>query len=147
MNTTPTVPELSGALERLRALDTVLDGERNREDADETPDAGIIRDVAVQLRVELHALEVTVEEFGEWGAPAPVMAAAYAVSLENLQLAGLALQRVEGRVNSHTLLHCLRDAVFHTHRAAEGLQKLEHETMEESRRVSREENRQDFMSG
>jgi hypothetical protein len=147
VSTTPTIPDLSGTLDRLEALGSLLEMEREREDADDVPDIEVLRDAAVHVRVELDALGAIVEELGEWGAPTPILAAAYTVALENLGLAERSLQDVEGNVNPHMLLHGIRDALFHACRGVEGLRKLEDETMEESRRLSREENRQEFMSG
>ena len=148
MTTTPTIPDLSGEIDRLDALGAVLDGERTREDDDEMPEVGVLRNAAAQLRVELNSLSAIVQELGEWGAPTPILTAAYAVSLEHLGLAQMLLDGTDaGPLNPHALLHQLRDAVFHGRRAAEGLQRLENEILAESRRVSRDENRQDFMAG
>jgi hypothetical protein len=148
VTTTPSIPDLSGEIDRLDALGAVLDGERTREDDDETPDVGVVRSAAGQFRVELDSLRAIVEELGEWGAPTPILSAAYAVSLEHLGLAQMLLDGTDaGPLNPHALLHQVRDAVFHGRRAAEGLQRLENEILAESRRVSRDENRQEFMAG
>jgi hypothetical protein len=73
-----------------------------------------------------------------------------AVVNENLTLARLALEnareaRSTGR--DYEALYSLRDAFFHAHRCLDQREQLESHTPEATRRLDRDENRRDVLSG
>jgi hypothetical protein len=142
-----TVPNLRGSSARLSALRAVLFDTRGREAAGDPLDGATLGDVAVQIRVELTGVQSAIDDMGDWGAPTPLLAAAYAVARENLDCAWRSLDEDGADENQHAVLHGLLDAAFHGGRAADGLTRLGEETVDEARQVSREENRQDFMAG
>jgi hypothetical protein len=142
-----TIPDLHGLSAQLSELREVLFGARGREAAGDPLDGGMLGDISAQIRVALTTVQSAVDDMGDWGAPTPLLAAAYAVARENLALAWRALDEDGVDENQHAVLHGLLDAAFHGGRAADGLARLGEETVDEARQVSREENRQEFMSG
>jgi hypothetical protein len=140
-------PDLTAPIARLGAIHDVLLDLRGREAVGTELDRGTLGDAAAQVRVELGVIGAAIDEMGDWGAPTPLLAAAYAVVRENVELAWRAADGDGQDENPHAVLHGLLDAAFHGRRAADGLHHLGDEMVREARRVSREENRQEFMAG
>lgn len=136
--------------ERLDQIGAILAAQVEREGAREAPDIEVIAHELEALRLEIDCLTGIEESVSSWTGGTVELEREAAVAGENLTLAQLALQRARDAYqggNNHQLLHLSCDAIFHARRSIDQMRQLEGHALELTRRLDRDENRREFLSG
>jgi hypothetical protein len=135
----PAVIDLGGGVSAARQR---LDQAASRLEQDQVS----FRDVEGPLSAGLALLEEIRREAERAAVSSISLARLEAKAAENIDLAGLALERDE-RGSAAEGMSSLQAALFHAQRALDYLQTFLDEMTESTRAVDRERNRQEFMSG
>jgi IS5 family transposase len=141
-------PNLQTVAERLVEVEAQLSA--SAEQSGGSPDCRAIRPLLESLQEELDRLGEIDRQVAAWAGGTVELEREAAVAHENLALAHLALQSAreeDEAAGGYAMLFHLRDAAFHARRGLDQMRQLENDALQATRRLDRDENRREFLSG